>query len=124
MKTLTLSLALALVLAGCSGKEPGADTASRSEEPAASATPAADAASGQQVVTLTGTIGCGHCTFEVVDRCHAAMTTPDGVVYLLEGVDQESELFTERFSGKEIRVVGVPRDQDGHHYLSVKSHEM
>ena len=73
---------------------------------------------------MTGSVGCGSCTYQVVSECTAAFRTTDGVVYLLVDVQTGSELFAKRLSDKPIRVVGVPREEEGIRYLAVKSFEI
>ena len=125
MRRLAVLLALVFLSGGCSSKEDGSsDVTTEAERAQTADVPAAQAAVAEGEVTLTGTMGCGSCTFKTADECTAAIRTADGVVYLLEGVEQESELFTERLGGDEVRVVGVPREEGGTRYLAVQSYEM
>ena len=66
-------------------------------------------------VTLTGTLGCGHCTYQKTDGCSAAMKTADGIVYILDGVDNHSEAYQKRMEGGDVKVVGVVADGDPPH---------
>jgi hypothetical protein len=89
-------------------------------------------ADGEQIVnaavtatnTLTGTSGCGHCDFKLGDSCSAAMKTADGKIYVLDGVDPESELFKERMKGHEITVKGEIQIVDGQPHMEVGSFHM
>jgi hypothetical protein len=125
MRKLAVLLSLALLSGGCSSKETSSnEVTTETERAETAAVPATQTAPAEGEITLTGNMGCGNCTFKTGDECTAAIKTADGVVYLLDGVEEESELFTERKSGKEIRVVGVPREEEGVRYLAVKSYEM
>jgi hypothetical protein len=60
------------------------------------------------LTTLTGTIGCGHCTYhlEGLESCALAMQTEDGKQYVIEGAPNHDALYDERFSEKSITVTG------------------
>jgi hypothetical protein len=77
-----------------------------------------------ELVTLTGTLGCGHCTYHVGNSCAAAVKTSEGVVYILDKVGEDSELFQKRYDGTEITVVGVPSEQGGANHVAVASWQM
>ena len=123
MRKLAVLLSLVLLSGGCSSKESGSNDVTTEAEQA-EAVPVAQTAPAEGEITLIGNMGCGQCTFGIVEECTAAIKTADDVVYLLEGVEQESELFSDRKSEKEIRVVGIPREEEGVRYVAVKSYEM
>lgn len=77
-------------------------------------------------VLVTGTLGCGHCTYNQGETCSAAMQTADGTVYILDGVTTDEEAFNQRFSGKEIVAVGtvVPAEGEGAAHLKVREYNM
>jgi len=86
---------------------------------------AADAAKSIAPVSLAGTTGCGHCDFHIGDSCSAAMKTADGTIYILDGVDPESKLFTDRQNAMNVKVVGVVKDgADGAKHVAVASSEI
>ena len=74
-------------------------------------------------ITLVGNLGCGHCTYHQGTSCAAAIQTDDGTVYLLD-VDSDSDLFTKRFDGGEVKIVGVVSERDGERHVAVASYEM
>ena len=88
MKRIVLLVSVAVLAAGCASQENGESTPA--EEPAIEAAPAvADAMpAGTELASVTGTMGCGHCAYDVTSSCSAALQTDDGFVYILEGVDE------------------------------------
>ncbi len=82
-----------------------------------------DAEMPADAVTLVGTTGCGHCSFGIGKACAAAMKTADGTIYVLDGVDAESDLFQHRMDGKSLTVVGVVTEGDPEH-VDVKSYRI
>jgi hypothetical protein len=124
MRLFALALTLsALIAIGCGGEQQSADEA---QTPPAASIPAASApesAHGGEM-TLSGELGCGHCTYQVGTSCSAAVKTADGTVYILE-VSDSSELFTERLSGKQVTVVGSMHAHGGEeNHVTVASYEM
>jgi hypothetical protein len=69
-------------------------------------------------VTLTGTVGCGHCTYQVGNSCSAAIKTSDGIVWVLDGIGAGDELFENRFDGGEVTMAGVVHYVDGVAHLT------
>jgi hypothetical protein len=135
MRTLiALAVPLLILTAGCSSRTDSSDdAAARTETDAAAetattpapATDMADAPAPGTEVVLTGNLGCGHCTFHIGTSCAAAVQTADGGIYILRGVEQDSELFQQRKSGKEVRVVGtVSEGEDGTRFLDLESYQM
>lgn len=141
MKRIPVILAMAVLAAGCADKSAD-DAAARMQEGADMAKDAAaeatdmagdamdetaDAAMAMVdengMVTVAGTVGCGHCNYGMGESCSAAMKSADGTVYLLEGVD-ETPVFEERKSGKAIQVVGVAKEVDGVKTIVVETWEM
>ena len=119
MKKLILLLAVVSTLAflGCGQKAsdshnaetPAADTHAdthAADHSAADADVAAAAYAVGDEVTLAGTIGCGHCNFSAGEGCSAAVQTADGGIYILD-VEESSEAFQARMSGKPVEVVGT-----------------
>lgn len=147
MKDRVLGLTAALImvvggslLAGCGGG--ASDTASKSgsatgdhgsadatEAPAngdhamgsadanSSAPPAHVIPAGTEV-TLTGTVGCGHCTYQIGNSCSTAMRTSDGIVWILDGIGAGNELFENRFDAGEITMAGTVSYVDGVAHLT------
>jgi hypothetical protein len=72
-----------------------------------------EAESAVEMATYTGTIGCGHCTYHVTDECSPCLQTADGTVYVIESEQDHDALMGDRFSGKEITVVGTVEPSDG-----------
>ncbi len=56
-------------------------------------------------ITITGILGCGHCTYHVTDTCKAAVRTADGSVFILD-VAQDSPWFQNRYSGARLEITG------------------
>jgi hypothetical protein len=116
-------LVLAVLFAwGCGQKAP--ETAGKTEEPARAAesgemaaeSPASPAeAPAAEPVQLTGTLGCGHCTFHTTSDCAIAMKTDDGRIVVIDAEElaDEDHLFAERMSGKPVAVAGHLEDVGG-----------
>jgi len=129
MKTIALVACLALIGAGCASEETtrqevATGTPSASTPAPAPADPAVLVPAPATEIQLAGMLGCGHCTFEVAEKCGPAVQTEDGVVHVLEGLDPGSDLIAQEHDEKEIQVVGTPREENGDHYLDVSSYEM
>lgn len=92
-------------------------------KPAASTPTAGESAqpASGMVIQLTGKMGCGHCNFQIGETCSAAMQTADGKIYVIDGVAEDSELFKNRMSGKEITVAGVVKEVGGVAHIDAKS---
>ena len=113
--------ALAVLSAsGCGSGDKAGDSASKEPEPAAAgdavqapdhepAVEEGDVALAS--VTVAGTLGCGHCTYNVVDHCAAAVKGDDGTVYLVDG--DPKELMDVRFDQPKVTVSGRVSTQDG-----------
>lgn len=91
--TLALVAVLTLLAAGCTGNEPASEGSGAPFEP------------GQEV-TLQGQLGCGHCNFHMGETCSAALQVAEGLVIILD-VSEDHELYTDRFSGRRVEVVGT-----------------
>jgi len=129
MRFLALFLALALVACGGANEsEPAAEThddAMAQSEVQPEVQPELQAATyavGDKV-ELTGVAGCGHCSYHVTDSCAMAMSVGD-VVYILDGIDDDTEAFNQRTSGKQISVVGVLTDAGDPKHIQVESHKI
>jgi len=133
----------AVVVAGCtsSSERPSSEAESASQKPAAApaateapthATEAPSAHSAEAhgaaatatPVALVGTSGCGHCTFQVGTSCAAALKTADGTLYIIDGVDPESEMYKTRMDGKSLKVMGAVSEKDGLHHVAMTSYEI
>jgi hypothetical protein len=108
------ALTLSFAIAGCGGsgtdqaktEEHGDQTAATAETAPATTETAGSATASGTPVTLTGTTGCGHCTFGVVKECAAAMKTASGEVYMIDGVVPDSDLWKAREESKNIQLTG------------------
>jgi len=98
------------------GMEAGHDRASATSSEAGS--PPAHVIPAGTEVTLTGTVGCGHCTYQVGNSCSAALKTSDGIVWVLDGIGAGDELFENRFDGGEVTMAGVVHYVDGVAHLT------
>jgi len=106
--------------------ESAVDATQHAEQHAEHAEEAAAAALSYAVgdkVELTGVAGCGHCTYHIGDGCSMAMEA-DGVVYILDGIDADTEAFNQRMSGKSITVVGTLSSDGEPAHIQVESHQM
>jgi hypothetical protein len=108
-------LAALILVAGCASEKSATEEAAR--------TVTVEAAGGE--VVLTGTLACGHCTFHKTPACAAGLQTADGKMYILDGVAEGSELFEERNSEKQVKVVGTLGEmKDQMQHVMVESYEM
>jgi ABC-type Zn uptake system ZnuABC Zn-binding protein ZnuA len=130
MRTLFPLFAAAVLAAGCASQDSeSGETAAQAQSPPATETLPAEAVVAEAVVaeaavaTVTGTMGCGHCTYKTTTSCAAALQTDDGVVWILEGVAEDSELFTGRYDLGTVAVTGTKRAEEGTQYLAVQSYE-
>lgn len=64
-------------------------------------------------ISTTGTLGCGHCTYEVVNSCALAIKTEDGEVYLVDAGDRQDELMAIRYDGPTAAISGRVAEVDG-----------
>lgn len=112
---LTLLVVLAAAV-GCSGGSGEKEHAAGSAHDAthAPATPPAETMTSGSEVSLAGTLGCGHCAFTTTTECAAAVKTAEGVVYILDGVAEGSELWNARETGGEITLVGTVSEAEDH----------
>jgi hypothetical protein len=121
---------------GCSGTEK-AETGAQ-DEPAATAE-ATDASQDQVAsaklkvpetqtemasINTTGTLGCGHCTYEVVNSCALAIKTENGEVYLVDAGDQQEELMAVRYDGPTAAISGRVAEVDGQKVIYTDSVEL
>ncbi len=132
------ALAMSLAAIGCSSSEDGAETASNQAadaKPAAEAKKAVDdhaghdhAAGGAEVemasMTMTGTMGCGHCNFQTTDGCAVAFKTSDGEIVLVEGGPDHAKLMEVRMDQPTITVAGRVTTQDGLKIIHADSYEL
>jgi len=136
MRFLNLCLVAILLLAiGCAQQS---DQAAEESHEATTPAPAEEATGhetgGEAVVattvsvgdevTLSGTAGCGHCNFQKGDSCAMAMQVADGTIFILDGIEEDTEAFNQRTKGLQISVVGTVTDTGDPHHLDVESYEM
>ena len=130
--TRLFSALFALVLiAGCGsgGGEATQEQASTHEE-ASKATEGSAALvapasyEGAETMTLTGKLGCGHCTHHIGTSCSAALETADGSVYILDGMGAGTEPFDQRFDGLQMKVEGKVAENQGTKFVKVDSYEV
>jgi hypothetical protein len=126
MKVLSLVTILCLAVGCASGEKPNGGAKAPAQNAYNEQTSAAPAATSGQpasgtVVQVTGKMGCGHCNFHIGETCSAAMQTADGKIYVIDGVAEDSEVFKNRMSGKEITVAGVVKEVDGISHIEAKS---
>jgi hypothetical protein len=119
-----LTMGMILVLAGCSGSSQEEGTASDDAATAETHGTVATTETAGETVTLAGTTGCGHCNFHIGDGCAAAMKTADGTIYIIDGVDHGSDLFTKRMEEKPVTVVGTVSEIDGVQHVDLTSYEL
>jgi glucose/arabinose dehydrogenase len=130
LATLTI-VSLLVLLSACSGKKASNDNGSQSQamseqtqttetpettesaaknmvdeaQEAAAKTEMASLPEGQEV-TVSGTLGCGHCTYHLTDSCSAALQTADGGTYILD-VGEDSPWFDKRYDSLNLKVTGT-----------------
>lgn len=77
-------------------------------------------------VTLSGNLGCGHCTFHATDACAVAMKTADGEIVLIEAADgtEHEELMSHRMDEPEVRITGTVREVDGRKVIYADEYEL
>ena len=138
--TMPVALAALALVFGCSGNT--AEDASQADTPKADETAMAEtdshaghdhaadeeAAGGAEAemasVTLSGTLGCGHCSYHMTESCAPAMKTADGVVYLIEGGEKQQELMDNRLDNPEVKIAGRVTEVDGQKVIYTDSVEM
>jgi hypothetical protein len=128
--------ALVFAMAGCS-KKPSAEREA-SPGTAAHTTPAVETAPspapgsatggagtpGAGEIQLAGTLGCGHCNFHATSECAATVKTASGDIYVLDGVDEKSDLWQKRLEpGHTITVVGKVVGDDAVKHVAMTSFE-
>jgi hypothetical protein len=130
MRKVLLFVSAAVITAGCASQETG-EPAAKAEAPATETTPsitetmpAETMPAEAELATVSGTMGCAHCNFQLTPTCAAAVQTADGVVWILEGVDEQSELFQHRKDLGMVNVSGTQRTDAGMSYLAVSSYEV
>ncbi len=126
-----LAVLLALALVGCGGsqtqEEHGATTTDETHSQAASETAPAEGAPAEgSMVTLTGTVGCGHCNFGKTEHCSSAIQTAAGELYVIDGVGQDDELWKLREeNAKQCEVSGtVTKGEDGLMHVTMSSYKV
>ena len=75
-------------------------------------------------ITTTGKLGCGHCTYEVVDNCSLALKDTDGEVYLVEAGDRQEELMEMRYDEPTAAISGRVAEVDGQKVIYTDSVEL
>jgi hypothetical protein len=126
--TCIATLTLGALLAGCQGKGT-AEKAGQEQAPVAG-TPAP--AAGADAVTpvgadiqLAGTLGCGHCSYSVTSECAAAVKTASGEIYVLDGIDDKSEMWEKRLEeGHQITLAGKMVGGEPTKHVAMTSYEL
>jgi hypothetical protein len=123
----------ALLLGGCAKHEAtehehAATTPATSDSSEAAVPHPQDVAGDAAVpaeIQLAGTLGCGHCTFHVTSECAAVLRTASGESYVLDGVEETSELWAKRMeSGHKITVSGKLVGTDAVKHIAMTSFEI
>ncbi len=135
MTKLFSALCAVVLIAGCGGGS-GSETAEQTQDAANTAHEEAmeqtqDQAAlvapasyeGAETTTLTGSLGCGHCTHQVGTSCSAALQTADGTIYVLDGMSAGDVPFDKRFDGITLKVVGKVAENQGTNFVKVDSFE-
>jgi hypothetical protein len=122
----SLAAALAIAAWGCGGGASKERAASEDSTPAVDQA-AADAGEVEATparipvpeeseaarVSLSGKLGCGHCTYHVKDSCTLAMKTDGGEVYLVQAGTRQEELMGKRYDDLSVLVTGRIGEEDG-----------
>lgn len=115
-----LALATCAALAGCSRSQPPAEET----KPKTEVTPSSDPTPASGEVQLAGVLGCGHCSFHVTSDCAACIKTAGGEVYVLDGVQEGSDLWEKRLAGtQQISVTGAVLGTDKVKHVAMNSFE-
>jgi len=116
-----LALATCAALATCNRSQPPAEPAGKHTTEAAP-TPDATLAAGE--VQLAGVLGCGHCNYHVTSDCAATIKTASGDVYVLDGVQEGSDLWEKRLAGtQQITVTGTVLGSDKVKHVAMNTFE-
>jgi hypothetical protein len=116
-----LALATCTALAGCSRSQPPAEEAGK---PKTEVAPPNDPTPASGEVQLAGVLGCGHCNFHVTSDCAACIKTAGGEVYVLDGVQEGSDLWEKRLAGtQQISVTGAVLGTDKVKHVAMNSFE-
>jgi hypothetical protein len=114
-------LATCAALAGCSRSQPPAEQANK---PKIEVAPSTDPTPASGEVQLAGVLGCGHCSFHVTSDCAACIKTAGGEVYVLDGVQEGSDLWEKRLAGtQQISVTGAVLGTDKVKHVAMNSFE-
>lgn len=127
-----LVLALGAAWTGCQGEKgptpsdkraKAASEAAPQGEGASAANPGDAAQAGE--VQLAGTLGCGHCNFHVTPDCAAAVKTASGEIYVLDGVQEGSDLWEKRIEpAHQITVTGAILGSDKVKHVAMTSFDL
>ena len=137
MTRLLTALCAILLVAGCGGGsgygdgDQATDQAETAQQEAHEAANEAGSAAlvapasyeGAETMTLTGDLGCGHCSHQMGTSCSAALQTADGTVYILDGMGAGDMPFDKRFDGLKLKVVGAVAQNQGTNFVKVDSVE-
>lgn len=110
----------------------GAETDQAADTEAAAPAQAMDDAGTQEKappvelasVSLSGKLGCGHCTFHVGETCALAMEAEDGTVYMLDAGERQQELMDVRYDRPQVKIAGRVADVDGQKIIYTDSVEL
>lgn len=97
--------------------------ASHGDATAPSGTAAATPASMTGDMTVTGTTGCGHCTFHTTESCAFCVQSAEGKIYVVDNIQEGDKMWGARFEGKKVRIKGAVTEKDGKAHLQMASLE-
>jgi len=126
--TYMAAVALGALLTGCQSKgtaEKAGNEPAPVAETQAPATGMDAATPAGAEIQLAGTLGCGHCTFSVTSECAACVKTASGEVYVLDGIDDKSEMWEKRLEeGHQIAAVGKVVGGEPIKHVALTSYEL
>jgi hypothetical protein len=132
----TVAVAVMGLALGCGGSEKAEtsaqgesaateEVADASQEPVASAKLKAPETQMELAsIDATGKLGCGHCTFEVIDECSLALQDAEGEVYLIEAGDRQDELMEKRYDELTAAISGRVAEVNGQKVIYTDSVEL
>ena len=75
-----------------------------------------------ETVDLTGTLGCGHCTFHKTSSCAAALKVADGKIYVIDNATPE--VMAAREDAAPAKVSGSVTEQKGVLHIQATKQEL
>ena len=73
-------------------------------------------------VDLTGTLGCGHCTFHKTSSCAAALKVADGKIYVIDNATPE--VMAAREDATPAKVSGTVTEKGGVLHIQATKQEL